>query len=69
MMDLLQYLGFPSKFSDWIAALLSSSSSRVLLSGIASDPIMHVRGLRQGDPLSLLLYVLAIDPLHHILAR
>jgi hypothetical protein len=52
LMELLQHLGFPTKFRDWIAALLSSSSSRVLLNGIAGDPIKHGRGLRQGGPLS-----------------
>jgi hypothetical protein len=43
------------------------STSRVLLNGIAGSPIVHQRGLRQGEPLSLLLFVLAIDPLSHIL--
>jgi hypothetical protein len=62
MMDLLQHLGFPSKFRDWIAALLSSYSSRVLLNGITG-------GLMQGDALSLVLSVLAIDPLHHLLRK
>jgi hypothetical protein len=48
LMDLLQHLGFPSKFRDWIAALLSTSSSRVLLNGIAGDPIKHGRGSDKG---------------------
>jgi hypothetical protein len=67
ILDLLQRRGFLHSFRDWIAALFSTASLRVLLGGITGRPIGHGRGLRQGDPLSLLLFVIAIDPLTQIL--
>ena len=69
LMDLLQHLRFPVRFRDWVAALLSTSTSRVLINGVLGDPLKHGCGLRQGDPLSPLLFVLAIDPLHHLLSK
>jgi hypothetical protein len=67
ILDLLQRRGFPAHFRDWVTALFSTATSRVLLNGIAGAPIMHGRGLRQGDLLSPLLFVLAIDPITQIL--
>lgn len=61
ILELLQK-GFPSKVRNWIAALLYTSSSRILLNGVAGPTIIHDQGLRQGEPLSPLLFVLAIDP-------
>lgn len=69
LLDLLQRRGFPPKFRDWIAALWAASSSRVLLNGIPGEPIKLGRGLRQGGPLSPLLFVIAIDPLEQLLAK
>jgi hypothetical protein len=63
----LQALWFRQRWRDWIAALLATSSSRIILNGILSQRIKHARGLRQGDLLSRMLFILAIDPLHRLM--
>lgn len=67
LLEMLGKRGFPPKWSNWIAAMLATSSSWVLLNGTPVESIQHGRGLCQGDPLSPFLFILAIDPLHRLL--
>jgi hypothetical protein len=52
-----------------ISGLLMSASTRVLLNGIPGDVIFHRRGLHQGDPLSLMLFILAMDALGFMITK
>ena len=50
-------------YTKWIQILYSNAISQVIVNHSLSEPLQVTRGVRQGDPLSPLLYVLTIEPL------
>eukprot|EP00253_Pinus_taeda_P025385 PITA_25385 len=64
---LLTHLGFLYTFISWIMGCISNVSFAVLLNGAASPFFSSQRGLRQGCPLSPLLFLLVAEGLSRLI--
>ncbi|KAI9198847.1 hypothetical protein LWI28_023034 [Acer negundo] len=65
----LQAFGFSFIFVDWIDGILCSSRLSILFNGIPERYFCCSRGVRQGDPLSPLLFGITEDFLSRLLTR
>jgi hypothetical protein len=69
LLEILLKLGFSTRWCNWISVLLSTASSRILLNGVPGAPITHRRGVRQGDALSPLLFIIAMEVLNKLFCK
>jgi hypothetical protein len=61
MLQIMQTKGFPCRWLNWMKLVFGSGTSAVLLNGVPGKVFHCRRCVRQGDPLSPLLFVLAAD--------
>nr|GEX56480.1 cysteine-rich receptor-like protein kinase [Tanacetum cinerariifolium] len=67
LLEVLIIIGFESKWCKWVEACLASASISVLVNGSPTKEFNMGRGVRQGDPLSLFLFILAAKGLNLIM--
>ncbi|XP_019230433.1 PREDICTED: uncharacterized protein LOC109211357 [Nicotiana attenuata] len=67
--QVMRLLGIPEKFVKWVMICISTVSYSIIVNGRPSKPFEAKRGLRQGDPLSPLLFVMAMEYLCRLMKQ
>src|SRR5882762_646509 len=63
----LEKLNFPTHFINTVKSLYQYARTKVIINGKVSTSFLIIRGVQQGDPLSCLLFNLAIESLTSML--
>ncbi|KAL2921921.1 hypothetical protein RDABS01_013412 [Bienertia sinuspersici] len=69
MSEFMIQMGFPKHFIDLIMICISSPQYSLMINGIPSPLVRPGRGLRQGDPLSPLLFTLCMEYFTRMMKR
>jgi hypothetical protein len=64
LLEVLRRRGFGERWITWICGLLRTASTSILLNGVLGEPFMMGSGVRQGDPISPAMFIIAMGTLH-----
>ncbi|KAF1331450.1 putative Pollike protein, partial [Globisporangium splendens] len=67
MFRLLERMGCGSEFVQWVRLLYTEPQAHLVINQNIQPVLFPTRGVKQGDPLSALLFLLTIEPLGNLL--
>uniref|UniRef100_A0A8R7K072 Reverse transcriptase domain-containing protein n=1 Tax=Triticum urartu TaxID=4572 RepID=A0A8R7K072_TRIUA len=68
LLEVMQQMWFGPRWRSWICGVLATSTTKVMVNG-PGDTIYNCKGLRQGDPISSMLFILTMVPLQRLFER
>jgi len=67
--NVLEHMNFPPLWRKWIHGTLASARTSILVNGAPTREFSIKRGVRQGDPLSPFLFILAMEALDVVMNK
>ena len=61
LLKTMSAFGIGNPFLSWIKRMYSNATTKVKVNGFLTHPIQLDRGVRQGDPLSFLIYLFNME--------
>ena len=66
---LMERMGFDRRWVCWVMACVTTVSYTILLNGRTHGFFRPERGIRQGDPMSLFIFIMAVEALVNVLNK